>query len=192
MAHVFLCQTLYCAFADEEGSLWQCAWLLKVVNRHASADMFSYYILSYSVWQASSNVEIILHSRSDLGVPLALLSPFPITHNPKARSFYCHNESDRIGLAEIWCTQRKTGVALIIAAMPLEEEALFKTVRQRCDILEWSGTNLSRLCLTWKAAIPITWLSCLFRLLMEELVNSIERVPKAQSASTWKNKEVQR
>ncbi|OXB53920.1 hypothetical protein ASZ78_009221 [Callipepla squamata] len=30
------------------------------------------------------------------------------------------------------------------------------------------------------------------RLLMEELVNSIERVPKAQSASTWKNKEVQR
>lgn len=32
----------------------------------------------------------------------------------------------------------------------------------------------------------------LFRLLMEELVNSIERVPKAQSASMWKNKEVQR
>lgn len=31
-----------------------------------------------------------------------------------------------------------------------------------------------------------------FRLLMEELVNSIERVPKAQSASMWKNKEVQR
>ncbi|XP_009465649.1 PREDICTED: integrator complex subunit 9 isoform X1 [Nipponia nippon] len=30
------------------------------------------------------------------------------------------------------------------------------------------------------------------RLLMEELVNSIERVPKAQSASMWKNKEVQR
>ncbi|XP_019376431.1 PREDICTED: integrator complex subunit 9 [Crocodylus porosus] len=30
------------------------------------------------------------------------------------------------------------------------------------------------------------------RLLMEELVNSIERVPKAQSASLWKNKEVQR
>jgi len=27
---------------------------------------------------------------------------------------------------------------------------------------------------------------------MEELVNSIERVPKAQSASMWKNKEVQR
>ncbi|KAJ7341343.1 hypothetical protein JRQ81_005326, partial [Phrynocephalus forsythii] len=30
------------------------------------------------------------------------------------------------------------------------------------------------------------------RLLMEELVNFIERVPKAQSASLWKNKEVQR
>ncbi|NXK53632.1 INT9 protein, partial [Chauna torquata] len=30
------------------------------------------------------------------------------------------------------------------------------------------------------------------RLLMEELVNSIERVPKAQSASMWKNKDVQR
>ncbi|NWS75603.1 INT9 protein, partial [Crotophaga sulcirostris] len=30
------------------------------------------------------------------------------------------------------------------------------------------------------------------RLLMEELVNFIERVPKAQSASMWKNKEVQR
>lgn len=35
-------------------------------------------------------------------------------------------------------------------------------------------------------------LICVFRLLMEELVNSIERVPKAQSASMWKNKEVQR
>uniref|UniRef100_A0A8P0PES0 Integrator complex subunit 9 n=1 Tax=Canis lupus familiaris TaxID=9615 RepID=A0A8P0PES0_CANLF len=30
------------------------------------------------------------------------------------------------------------------------------------------------------------------RLLMEELVNFIERVPKAQSASLWKNKDIQR
>ncbi|EPY83716.1 hypothetical protein CB1_000535011 [Camelus ferus] len=30
------------------------------------------------------------------------------------------------------------------------------------------------------------------RLLMEELVNFIERVPKAQSASLWKNKDTQR
>lgn len=31
-----------------------------------------------------------------------------------------------------------------------------------------------------------------YRLLMEELVNFIERVPKAQSASLWKNKDIQR
>lgn len=30
------------------------------------------------------------------------------------------------------------------------------------------------------------------RLLMEELVNFMERVPKAQSATRWKNKEIQR
>lgn len=30
------------------------------------------------------------------------------------------------------------------------------------------------------------------RLLMEELVNFMERVPKAQSATCWKNKEIQR
>lgn len=31
-----------------------------------------------------------------------------------------------------------------------------------------------------------------FRMLMEELVNFMERVPKAQSATCWKNKEIQR
>lgn len=30
------------------------------------------------------------------------------------------------------------------------------------------------------------------RLLMEELVNFMERVPKAQSATSWKNKEIRR
>lgn len=33
---------------------------------------------------------------------------------------------------------------------------------------------------------------CFTRLLMEELVNFMERVPKAQSATCWKKKEIQR
>uniref|UniRef100_A0A8C2X2U5 Integrator complex subunit 9 n=1 Tax=Cyclopterus lumpus TaxID=8103 RepID=A0A8C2X2U5_CYCLU len=38
----------------------------------------------------------------------------------------------------------------------------------------------------------ISLLLFFFRLLMEELVNFMERVPKAQSATCWKNKEIQR
>lgn len=38
----------------------------------------------------------------------------------------------------------------------------------------------------------LPWVWFLPRLLMEELVHFIERVPKAQSASLWKDKDIQR
>lgn len=48
----------------------------------------------------------------------------------------------------------------------------------------------------WKWAIEINWKTWMLfyfsRLLMEELVNFMERVPKPQSATCWKNKELQR
>ena len=62
---------------------------------------------------------------------------------------------------------------------------------------DWGGETDKPLALGYSVRTRCECSSLFFcflklRLLMEELVNFIERVPKAQSASLWKNKDIQR
>ncbi|EMP32547.1 Integrator complex subunit 9 [Chelonia mydas] len=62
-----------------------------------------------------------------------------------------------------------------------------------CNVLKFKSTTIMLDCgLDMTSTLNFLPLPLVQRLLMEELVNFIERVPKAQSASLWKNKEVQR